>query len=153
MTAVSGGVEGGGVSPGRLARVGVATVAVALLVNVVIRTVAVSVLGIGEGFLPLEVGPTVFFTVVGMAGAVVVFGLMLRFANRPVRMFRRVALAVLLVSLVPDVLMLFAPSMPGTTVAGVLTLMVEHVASWAVAVGVLTRLVGEKEGAFHGFHG
>jgi hypothetical protein len=129
---------------------GVATVAVAVLVNVVIRTVAVSVLGIGEGFLPLGVGPTVVFTMVGMAGAVVVFGLMLRFAKRPVRMFRRVALAVLLVSLVPDVLMLLAPSMPGTTVAGVLTLMVEHVVSWAVAVGVLTRLVGEKEGVRRG---
>jgi hypothetical protein len=151
MTAVSGGgVEGGSVSPGRLARVGVATVAVTVLVNVVIRTVAVSVFGIGEGFLPLGVGPTAFFTVVGMAGAVLVFGLMLRFAKRPVRMFRRVALAVLLVSLVPDVLMLVSPSMPGTTVAGVLTLMVEHVASWAVAVGVLTRLVGEKEGVRRG---
>ena len=142
MAAMSGGgVERGGVSFGRLVGAGVATVAVAVLVNVVIRTVAV----FGEGFLPLGVGPTVFFTMVGMAGAVVVFGLMLRFAKRPVRMFRRVALAVLLVSLVPDVLMLLAPSMPGTTVAGVLTLMVEHVVSWAVAVGVLTRLVGEKE--------
>jgi hypothetical protein len=99
--------------------------------------------------LPLGVGPTVFFTVVGMAGAVVVFGLMLRFAKRPVRMFRRGALAVLLVSLVPDVLMMFAPSIPGTTVAGVLTLMVEHVASWAVAVGMLTRFVGVREGTLH----
>ncbi len=151
MAAMSGGgVERGGVSFGRLVGAGVATVAVAVLVNVVIRTVAVSVLGIGEGFLPLGVGPTVVFTMVGMAGAVVVFGLMLRFAKRPVRMFRRVALAVLLVSLVPDVLMLLAPSMPGTTVAGVLTLMVEHVVSWAVAVGVLTRLVGEKEGVRRG---
>ncbi|HEV2091672.1 MAG TPA: hypothetical protein VGR18_00745 [Rubrobacter sp.] len=36
--------------------------------------------------------------------------------------------------------------MPGTTVAGVLTLVAEHVASWAVAVGVLTASVGEKVG-------
>ncbi len=151
MTALSGGgVAGGGVSLGRLARVGALAVAVAILVNVVIRTVAVSVLGIGAGFQPLEVGPTVFFTVVGMVGAVVVFGLILRFARRPVWLFRRVALAVLVVSLVPDVLMLFSGSMPGTTVAGVLTLMVEHVASWAVAVGVLTTLVGEKEGGRRG---
>lgn len=129
---------------GRLARVGARTVALAVVVNVLIRTVAVSVLGIGEGFEPLGVGPTVFFTVVGVAGAVVVFGLILRFARRPVRLFRRVALAVLLVSLVPDVLMLFSGSMPGATVAGVLTLIVEHVASWAVAVGVLTTLAGEE---------
>ncbi len=145
MAALSGGgVAGSGVSLGRLARVGAITVALAVVVNVLIRTVAVSVLGIGEGFEPLGVGPTVFFTVVGVAGAVVVFGLILRFARRPIRLFRRAALAVLLVSLVPDVLMLFSGSMPGATVAGVLTLIVEHVASWAVAVGVLTTLVGER---------
>lgn len=129
---------------GRLARVGAVAVALAVVVNVVIRTVAVSVFGIGEGFLPLGVGPTVFFTVGGMVGAVVVFGLILRFARRPTRLFRRVALVVLVISLVPDVLMLFSGSMPGVTVAGVVTLMVEHVASWAVAVGVLTRLVEER---------
>jgi hypothetical protein len=144
MTAVSGGgVADGGVSLGRLARVGGLAVALAIVVNVVIRTVAVSVLGIDGGFLPLGVGPTVFFTVVGMAGAVVVFGLVIRLAKRPIRVFRRVALVVLLVSLAPDLLLLFSGSMPGMTVAGVFTLMVEHVASWAIAVGVLTSLVRE----------
>ena len=150
MAALSGGVGKSGVSLGRLAGAGALAVVLAVVVNVAIRTFSVSLLGIGEGFLPLGVGPTVFFTVVGMVGAVVVFGLMLRFAGRPVRLFRRVALAVLLISLVPDVLMLFSGSVPGTTVAGVLTLMVEHVASWAVAVGVLTAAVGEKEGRRRG---
>jgi len=146
MAALTGGVGNSGVSLGRLAGVGALAVVLAVAVNVAIRTVAVSLFGIGEDFLPLGVGPTVFFTVVGIVGAVVVFGLMLRFVGRPVRLFQRVALAVLLVSLVPDVLMLFSGSVPGATVAGVLTLMVEHVASWAVAVGVLTAAVGEKEG-------
>ena len=144
VAAVSGGVEGRAVSFGRLAVVGALTVAVAVVVNVVIRTVAVSVFGIGEGFQPLGVGPTVFFTVVGVAGAVVVFGLLLRFVRRPVRLFRRVALAVLLVSLVPDLLLLFTGSIPGTTVGGVATLMLEHVATWGVVVGMLTTLAGER---------
>jgi hypothetical protein len=145
MAVASGGVEGGRVSVGRLAFVGVVAVVVAVAVNLLIRTVAVSLLGIGEGFLPLGVGPTVVFTVAGMVGAGVVFGLIMRFVKRrPVRLFRRVALVVLLVSLVPDVLMLFSGSMPGATVASVGTLMVEHVASWAVAVGVLTTLAGEN---------
>ncbi len=150
MAVLSGGMGKSGVSLGRLARVGALAVGLAVVVNVVIRTVAVSLLGIGEGFLPLGVGPTVFFTVAGMVGAVVVFGVMLRFARRPVRLFRRVAHVVLVVSLVPDVLMLFSGSMPGTTVAGVITLMVEHVASWAVAVGVLAGSVGEEEGERRG---
>ena len=143
MTVASGGLERGGVSLGRLAFVGAVAVAVAVVVNVLIRTVAVSALGIGDGFLPLGVGPTVVFTVAGMVGAVVVFGLILRFARRPIWLFRRVALVVLVISLVPDVLLLFSGSIPGATVASVGTLMVEHVASWAVAVGVLTTLVGE----------
>lgn len=141
-----GGVAGGGVSLGRLARAGAATVAVAVVVNVVIRTLAVSVLGIGAGFPPLDVGPTVFFTVVGMVGATVVFGLTLRFARRPVRVFWGISLAVLLASFVPDLLLLYSGALPGTTFAGVLVLMAEHVASWAVAVGLLTALVGEGVG-------
>ena len=144
VAALSGGVAGSGVSLGRLARVGAVAVAAAVVVNVLIRTVAVALFGIGEGFEPLGLGATVVFTLVGMTGAVVVFGLILRFFRRPVRLFRRVALVVLLVSLVPDVLMLFLDSVPGATVAGVVTLMVEHVASWAVAVGVLTTLVKER---------
>lgn len=144
--ASGGGVAENGVTPGRLAWVGLLTVAVAVVVNVLIRTVAVSVFGIGEGFQPLGVGPTVFFTVVGVTGAVVVFGLLWRFARRPVSVFRRVALAVLLVSLVPDVLLLFSDSVPGTTIAGVVTLMVEHVATWAVVVAVLTARFPEKGG-------
>jgi hypothetical protein len=144
MATVSGGrVAGGGFSLGRLLGVGALTVALAVVVNVVIRTVAISVLGIGEGFLALSLGPTVACTVIGVTGAVVVFGLIARFSGRPVLMFRRVALLVLLISLVPDVLLLFSSPIPGTTTAGVITLMLEHVASWAVAVAVLPRVVRE----------
>ena len=56
----------------------------------------------------------------------------------------RVALAVLVVSLVPDVLLLFSSPIPGTTAAGVFVLMLEHVASWAVVVGILPRLVARR---------
>jgi Family of unknown function (DUF6069) len=132
---------------GRLLRVGALVVAAAVAVNVVVRTVAVSLFGIGEGFLALDLGPTVMFTVIGVAGAVVVFGLISRFSRRPVRLFRWVALVVLVISLIPDVLV--APSIPGATIPGVLTLMIEHVASWAVAVTLLPRLTagqGERRG-------
>lgn len=95
-------------------------------------------------FPPLALGTTVLFTVVGVLGAVVVFALVARFSRRPIRLFRRVALVALLVTLVPDVLLLVAPSIPGTTLSGVLTLMTEHVAAWAVSVSVLTTLTRER---------
>ena len=143
MAVASGGVSEGKVPWVWLLGVGALTVAVAVTVNVVIRTIAVSVLGIGAGFTALDLGPTVAFTVVGVTGAVAVFGLILRFARRPVRLFGRVALVVLMISLVPDVLLLFSSPIPGTTTAGVFTLMLEHVASWAVVVTVLPTLVGK----------
>ena len=103
MAAVSGGETGGsGVSLGRLLRFGAFAVAAAVLVNLVIRTVAVSVGGIGEGFAPLGMGPTVLFTAAGVTGAEVVFGLISLLSRRPVWLFRRVVLVALLISLVPD---------------------------------------------------
>lgn len=121
-------------------RVGLLTILAAVVVNLIIRTFAVTLFGL-SGFLPLTVGPTVVFTVAGVVGAVAVFALMARFARDPVRLFVRVAFVVLLLSFVPYLLLLFAGSIPGTTVAGVVALMAEHVATWAITVGMLTTLV------------
>ncbi len=127
----------------RLLWVGPLAVVAAVAVNVVIRTVAVALFGLTD-FPPLMLGPTILFTIFGVLGAVMVFALVARFSGRPIRLFRRVALVALLVTLVPDVLLLVAPSISGTTVAGVLTLMAEHVAAWAVSVGILTTLTRER---------
>ncbi|MDQ4126614.1 MAG: DUF6069 family protein [Actinomycetota bacterium] len=130
---------GGGIPFGRLLRMGLLAVLAAVLVSLVIRAVAVAVFGL-SGFFPLAVGPTVAFTVGGVFGAVVVFAFVARFARDPVRLFGRVASAVLLLSLIPDVLLLVSGSTLGTTFAGVLTLRSEHVATWAVSGGMLTTL-------------
>lgn len=144
MEAVSRGAgEGKGISTGRLLLVGLLAVLTAVVVNVVIRTVAVAALGL-SGFLPLSIGPTVAFTVIGVLGAVVVFALVARYARDPIRLFRRVAFVVLLLSLIPDLSLLVTGSIPGTTVAGVLTLMAEHVATWAVTVVTLTTLAWRR---------
>ena len=145
MEAAAGGV-GGRVSAGGLLRVGLLAVLAAVVVNLIIRTLAVALFGL-SGFLPLTVGPTVVFTVAGVLGAVAVFALMARFARDPGRLFVRVAFVVLLLSFVPDVLLLFAGSIPGTTVAGVAALVAEHVATWAITVGMLTTLARKDPAA------
>ena len=127
----------------RLLWVGPFAIVAAVVVNVVIRSVSVASFGLAD-FPPLALGPTILFTVFGVLGAVVVFALVARFARRPIRLFRRIALVALLVTLVPDVLLLVVPTIPGTTLPGVLTLMTEHVAAWAVSVGVLTTLSVER---------
>jgi hypothetical protein len=74
-------------------------------------------------------------------GAVIVFVLLARFARRPILMFKRIAAVTLVLSFMPDVLLLVA-SEPGATAASVGVLMSMHVVAWAISVGTLTTLAG-----------
>lgn len=133
MDATPSNVGGGErVSFGRLLWVGPLAIVAALF--------GLALFGLAE-LLPLTPGSAVLFTVFEVLGAVVVFALVARFSRRPILLFRRVAPAALLVTLVPDVVLLVVPSIPGTTVPGALTLMAEHIAAWAVSVGVLVGVL------------
>lgn len=133
--------QGEEVSLLRILWVGLFAVVVAATANALVSVIAVALFDVSPGFLPLRVGADVSFTVIGVVGAVVVFALVARFSRRPVWLFRRVALGALVISLVPDLLVLYANLFPGTTVAAVVSLMVMHVVAWAVSVGTLTTLV------------
>jgi hypothetical protein len=74
-------------------------------------------------------------------GAVIVFALLARFARRPILMFKRIAAVTLVLSFMPDVLLLVA-SEPGATAASVSVLMSMHVVAWTISVGTLTTLAG-----------
>jgi len=77
----------------------------------------------------------------GVLGAVLVFAILRRFARRPVRIFRVVAVIVLVLSFVPDLWLLAARDrlpFPGATLQSVATLMFMHVVAAAIAVGMLT---------------
>ena len=111
----------------------------AVAADLVIHTLAVVAFGL-SGYLPLTVGPTVMFALVGMLGAEVVFAFMVGLARDPVWLFGRAVVVVLLLSLIPALSLLFAGSMPGKTVAGGGTLMTERVATWAVSVRMLPSL-------------
>jgi hypothetical protein len=133
--------EGGKqISFGRLLWVGPLAVLAAVIANVFVSITAVALLGISPEFDPLHVGPVIGFTVVGVLGAVIVFALVARFSRRPVRLFRRITLVVLLLSFVPDLSLLYASPYAGTTVQSVIVLMLMHVVAWLISVGLLTTL-------------
>jgi hypothetical protein len=133
--------EGGKrISFGRLLWVGPLAVLAAVIANVLVSITAVALLGISPEFDPLHVGPVIGFTVVGVLGAVIVFALIARFSRRPVCLFRRIALVVLLLSFVPDLSLLYASPYAGTTVQSVIVLMLMHVVAWLISVGLLTTL-------------
>src|SRR4051794_14039951 len=101
------------VKASRLWWVGPLAIVASIIANLIIRVIAVSALGASAEFPPLSWGPPIMFTIIGVLGATVVFALVARSSKQPIALFRRIALIVLLVSLVPDVLLLTSDAMPG----------------------------------------
>lgn len=126
----------------RLLWVGPLAIVAAVVANQIIRLIAVA-LGIGADFMPLSFGPPLFFSVIGVLGATIVFAIVARFAKRPLALFRTIALVVLVISLIPDVMLYTSQSMPGASLPAVVTLMLMHVAAWAICVQLFSRLTAE----------
>jgi hypothetical protein len=112
-----------------------------VLANLVVWAGGNLLFDIPEAFEPLAgPGPTIFLTVVGTIGAVLAFVVVRRVATRPVPVFRMVAAGALLVSFIPDVLLLTeqgAANFPGATVPGVVLLILMHVVAAAIIVRCL----------------
>jgi len=121
--------------------VGLLAIVTATVVNVLIGYLEVTFLDISNLFSPLNgYGTKVPFSVIGVAGATVVYALVTRYSRSPMRLFLWVAGAALALSFVPDILLL-AFSVPGATPISVGVLMLLHVAAFIISVGMLTRLV------------
>ena len=124
---------------GRLWVAALQALAGSIIATLAVFWAAVTTLSITSEFPPLaSPGPTIFFTAVGALGAIVVFAILRRFTERPEYFSRRIAVAVLLVSFVPDLWLLSADAFPGTSATAVAVLMVMHVVAAAVIVWFLT---------------
>lgn len=120
--------------------IGLLVIVLSIAGNAIVRTIAMALFAIPPEFEPLAWPRFTFFTVIGAVGATIVFAIVARFSRRPMRLFRIIALIVLLISFLPDVGLLTGRPFPGITVPGVVSLMVMHVVSAAIAVGLLTGL-------------
>lgn len=103
------------------------------------RVLAGTVMPIAPAFAPLHVPPIAVLTAVGLHAAAVVLALCFRFTVHPLRWYRRIAVAVLLASVVPDVALL-ATGVPGATPASVGLLVVLHLVAGAVGLWLLPAL-------------
>ena len=124
----------------RLLWVGPLVIVATTAANVVFAAVVTRLLGMSDEFPPLTPGAIAMFTAIGILGAVVVFAGVARFAREPYSAFRKIALVVLLLSLVPDVLLLWAPPDMRATVPQVVVLMLTHVVAAGVCVWLLERV-------------
>jgi len=120
----------------RLLLLGLLAIIGSVLVNTLLRILALALLPIPAGFIQLQIPMLiVVFTVIGTLGAFIVFALINRFARNPLRLFRVVASVVLVLTFIPDLLLLSSPT---ANLASVATLIVMHIATYLVCVGAFT---------------
>jgi hypothetical protein len=103
---------------------------------------AAGAMEIAPEFRALTYPPVVFLSVLGALGAAGVYALLRRRVAEPVATFRKVAVAALVVSFVPDLALLAAD--PAATPAGVVVLILMHVVVAAIAVELLVSWRGER---------
>ena len=135
-----------GVALRKLVWVGPLTVVVAVLVNLVIRSIAVAFFGVPAGFTYLQAPFVIGSTVVFLVLALVAFILVSRFARHPVRFYRILALLALFVSFLNPVMVLAGlfPA-PGMNLPIFWTMIVMHIVTALITMSLLTRLSVESE--------
>jgi hypothetical protein len=135
-------ISGGEIDLRRLYWVGPATVAASVAVVWLLQVMTLSILVPPRRSL-LRTDEPVLFTAILVTIAVAVFAMVGGVSSTPRRTFRRIALAALIVSCVPDVALGFGLVAPaGWSVAIIFILM--HIAAWAVTVAMLTGLTTSR---------
>lgn len=120
---------------GTLAKRGLAAILVADVVNAAI-TLTADAAGVAPNLDPLSYEPVLLFTTIGVLGATLVYGVLDRFLADPDRTFIIVAAVVLILSWIPDAV--YAPTLPGGTTVGAVTLAAMHLTAAVIAVATLT---------------
>jgi hypothetical protein len=134
-----------GVALRKLVWVGPLTVVVAALMNLVIRSIAVAFFGVPDGFTYLQAPFVIGSTLIFLLFAFLAFGLVGRFARRPVRFYRMLALVALFISFLNPVLALVGvfPA-PGMNLHIFWTMIVMHTVTALITVSLLTTLAVES---------
>jgi hypothetical protein len=132
--------------PRRLWWAGPLTVAVALAANAVVRTVAVGLFEISPQFHNLAWMHFTWTTSAAVSSAVLVFAVIALYAEHPASVYRRVALAALVVSFLPNVWLLLS-DVPGGSPAAHATLIVMHIVDAVICIYLLPALTYSRESA------
>ncbi|WP_448612823.1 DUF6069 family protein [Modestobacter sp. URMC 112] len=113
----------------------------ALVINSVIALLAKAVFDIPDEFQPLTLPVYGFLTVVGAIIGAVVWHLIVARSRNASGLLAVLVPTVVVLSLIPDVMLLVSESQPGTTTAGVLALMLMHVGTAVAAVPAYRRFI------------
>ena len=130
----------GAFAPHRLLRATGVAIVGSLVAVLATRLLAVSGTSDTSRFSPLAPGSVISLTILGVLLAAATCLWLQRHSDRPVAMFRSVALAALGLSLIPDLVVWLARPFPQTRAATVLPLMAMHVLVAGVCLVVLPWL-------------
>ncbi len=112
-----------------------------LVVNSVIALLAKAIFDIPDEFQPLTLPVYGFLTVVGAIIGAVVWHLVVARSRNASGVLRVLVPTIVVLSLIPDVMLLVSESQPGTTTAGVVALMLMHFGVAAAAVPAYRRFI------------
>jgi Family of unknown function (DUF6069) len=126
----------------RLCLVGGLAIIASTIVNLVIRVIALTLLKISPDFLPIGIGPVIFWSVMAGIGAVLVFYFVMRLARQPLPIYVAIAFLVYVCTFIPDGFLLSRnpPIFSGTTGGAVVTLMAMHFAEATIMLLTLVSL-------------
>jgi hypothetical protein len=129
----------------RLIWVGPLTIVIAIIANLIIHAIAISVFGISATFQLLQASSIIGGTIVLLLLALLVFVLVSHFAQRPIQFYRKLALVMLCISFLSPVMALtglFPTS--GMTFSIFWTMIVMHIVSALIVIGLFTTLTREQ---------
>jgi hypothetical protein len=117
-----------------------------VIANLIVRWIGMLLVPVNADFVPLATWqPTAVMTTLFLVVATIVFLIVNAFTANPPRVYNIVALIALVVSLIPNVMMLLNPagvtlpnSGPPTTGAAII-LMIQHVVAYAITVWSFTK--------------
>ena len=125
----------------RLWWVGLGVIVASVVVNLLVRSAALALFPT----MIMTADHIILFTVLGALGAILVFALVAWRAARPITLYRRIAGVALLLSFVPDILIL----MTGFPVSTFGAYILMHIATAAICVIGLTKFTRARDKAEH----
>ena len=129
----------------KLIWVGPLAIVVTVIADLIIRAIAVSIFGVSQAFQYMQASYIIGGIIVYLLMALLAFVLVNRFARRPIRFYRLLALIALCLSFLSPVMALVGlfPA-AGMNLTIFWTMIVMHIVSAIIAVSLLTTLTREQ---------
>lgn len=122
-------------------KIGLIASVVSAIANLLLMLVTKPFLAVPDSFGPLAVPPIILWSVIGAFGAIGVYALVRKFSSDPHKVFLIIAMVVLVLSFVPDVLLINVTQgvFGGAGWGAIIVLIIMHVISFAIVVAMLRK--------------